>query len=78
MFALMRERLMVHRRNLAQVSGGERELRNEYSKPFNRACLDSLSIMTAHSSYDGIPAIANTRKFLIVALINRTPHRPFD
>ncbi|KAG6909222.1 hypothetical protein DXG01_001529 [Tephrocybe rancida] len=46
--------------NLAQVSGGERELRTEYLKPFNRACLDSLSIMTAYSSYDGIPAIANT------------------
>ncbi|KAF8075743.1 glycosyl hydrolase family 3 C-terminal domain-containing protein [Lyophyllum atratum] len=46
--------------NLAQVSGGERELRTNYLKPFNRACLDSLSIMTAYSSYDGIPAIANT------------------
>ncbi|KAF9530879.1 glycoside hydrolase [Crepidotus variabilis] len=46
--------------NLAQVSGGERELRTTYLKPFNRACLDSLSIMTAYSSYDGIPAIANT------------------
>ncbi|KAG6820323.1 hypothetical protein H0H93_002172 [Arthromyces matolae] len=46
--------------NLAQVSGGERELRTQYLKPFNRACLDSLAIMTAYSSYDGIPAIANT------------------
>ncbi|KAG5351352.1 hypothetical protein C0989_006867 [Termitomyces sp. Mn162] len=46
--------------NLAQVSGGERELRTMYLKPFNRACIDSLSIMTAYSSYDGIPAIANT------------------
>ncbi|KAG6859352.1 hypothetical protein C0995_009450, partial [Termitomyces sp. Mi166 len=46
--------------NIAQVSGGERELRTMYLKPFNRACLDSLSIMTAYSSYDGIPAIANT------------------
>ncbi|KNZ72384.1 Periplasmic beta-glucosidase [Termitomyces sp. J132] len=49
--------------NLAQVSGGERELRTMYLKPFNRACIDSLSIMTAYSSYDGIPAIANTRKY---------------
>ncbi|KDR71141.1 hypothetical protein GALMADRAFT_808036 [Galerina marginata CBS 339.88] len=46
--------------NLAQVSGGERELRTMFLKPFNRACLDSLSIMTAYSSYDGIPAIANS------------------
>ncbi|KAJ3503281.1 hypothetical protein NLJ89_g8503 [Agrocybe chaxingu] len=46
--------------NLAQVSGGERELRTTFLKPFHRACLDSLSIMTAYSSYDGIPAIANT------------------
>ncbi|KAG5633968.1 hypothetical protein H0H81_004130, partial [Sphagnurus paluster] len=46
--------------NLAQVSGGERELRTSYLKPFNRACLNALSIMTAYSSYDGVPAIANT------------------
>ncbi|KAI0751981.1 glycoside hydrolase family 3 protein [Irpex lacteus] len=46
--------------NIAQVSGGERELRSTYLKPFNRACLDSLSIMTAYSTYDGIPAVANT------------------
>ncbi|KAF5364299.1 hypothetical protein D9756_001131 [Leucocoprinus leucothites] len=45
--------------NLAQVSGGERELRTTYLRPFNRACLDSLSIMTAYASYDGIPAVAN-------------------
>ncbi|KAJ7476846.1 glycoside hydrolase superfamily [Mycena galericulata] len=46
--------------NIAQVSGGERELRTQFLKPFNRACVDSLSIMTAYSSYDGIPASANT------------------
>ncbi|KAJ7683521.1 glycoside hydrolase superfamily [Mycena rosella] len=46
--------------NIAQVSGGERELRTQFLKPFNRACLQSLSIMTAYSSYDGIPAVANT------------------
>jgi beta-glucosidase len=50
--------------NIAQVSGGERELRSNFLKPFNRACVNSLSIMTAYSSYDGIPAIANTRTFL--------------
>ncbi|KAJ7499897.1 family 3 glycoside hydrolase [Mycena latifolia] len=46
--------------NIAQVSGGERELRTQFLKPFNRACLQSLAIMTAYSSYDGIPAVANT------------------
>ncbi|KAH9483331.1 Beta-xylosidase [Psilocybe cubensis] len=46
--------------NIAQVSGGERELRTMFLKPFNRACVESLSIMTAYSSYDGIPAIANS------------------
>ena len=50
--------------NTAQVSGGERELRTAYLKPFNRACVESLAIMTAYSSYDGIPAIANKRTFL--------------
>lgn len=33
-----------------------------FLKPFNRACVESLSIMTAYSSYDGIPAVANTRE----------------
>ena len=51
------------RRNLAPVSGGERELRTMFLKPFNRACLESLSMMTAYSSYDGIPAIANSRTY---------------
>ncbi|EJF59983.1 glycoside hydrolase [Dichomitus squalens LYAD-421 SS1] len=46
--------------NTAQVTGGERELRTNYLKPFNRACVEAFSIMTAYSSYDGIPAIANT------------------
>ena len=43
-----------------------------YLKPFNRACLSSLAIMTAYSSYDGIPAIANSRKFNV----SHPPH-PF-
>lgn len=57
--------MVSHRndRNIAQVSGGERELRTMYLKPFQRACVDSLSIMTAYSSYDGIPAIANSRTY---------------
>ncbi|KAF9447325.1 glycoside hydrolase family 3 protein [Macrolepiota fuliginosa MF-IS2] len=46
--------------NLAQVSGGERELRTAYLRPFNRACVDALSIMTAYASYDGVPAVANS------------------
>ncbi|OBZ65451.1 Periplasmic beta-glucosidase [Grifola frondosa] len=45
--------------NIAQVSEGSRELRTMFLKPFNRACVESLSIMTAYSSYDGIPAVAN-------------------
>ena len=49
-------------RNTAQVTGGERELRTNYLKPFNRACVEAFSIMTAYSSYDGIPAIANKRE----------------
>ncbi|KAF8230984.1 family 3 glycoside hydrolase [Tricholoma matsutake] len=39
---------------------GRLDLHTAYLKPFSRACLGSLSIMTAYSSYDGIPAIANT------------------
>lgn len=48
-------------RNLAQVSGGERELRTNFLRPFERACVQALSIMTAYSSYDGIPAVSNYR-----------------
>lgn len=50
--------------NIAPVQGGERELRHFYLKPFKRACVDgdALSLMTAYSSYDGIPAIANKRE----------------
>ena len=51
--------------NITQVSGGERELRTMYLKPFNRACVESLAIMTAYSSYDGIPAIANSRASIV-------------
>lgn len=50
-------------RNLAQVSGGERRLRAMFSEPFNRACFESPSIMTVYSSYDGIPASANSRMY---------------
>ena len=53
--------------NIAQVSGGERELRTNFLKPFNKACVQSLSIMTAYSAYDGIPAIANSRAFTVVS-----------
>ncbi|KAJ7775675.1 glycoside hydrolase superfamily [Mycena maculata] len=45
--------------NIAQVSGGERELRTQFLRPFNRACVESLSLMTAYASYDGIPAVSN-------------------
>ncbi|EGO04166.1 glycoside hydrolase family 3 protein, partial [Serpula lacrymans var. lacrymans S7.3] len=46
--------------NIAQVSGGQRELHTYYLKPFHYACVDALSIMTAYASYDGIPNVANT------------------
>ncbi|CAK5266567.1 unnamed protein product [Mycena citricolor] len=46
--------------NTAPVTGGERDLRALYLRPFDRACVGSLSIMTAYSTYDGIPAVANT------------------
>ncbi|KAF8427199.1 family 3 glycoside hydrolase [Boletus edulis BED1] len=45
--------------NIAPVCGGERELRTYYLKPFNYACMDALSIMTAYTSYDGVPCVAN-------------------
>lgn len=57
-------RRLTLRSNIAQVTGGEREMRSTYLKPFNRACVESLAIMTAYSSYDGIPATANTRTSL--------------
>ncbi|KAF9037100.1 glycoside hydrolase family 3 protein [Panaeolus papilionaceus] len=50
--------------NLAQVSGGERELRTTYLPPFHRACMEALSVMTAYSSYDGVPAVADTHLLL--------------
>jgi beta-glucosidase len=53
--------------NLAPVSGGERELRTMYLKPFQRACMDSLSIMTAYHSYDGVPAVSD--KFLLTDIL---------
>jgi beta-glucosidase len=47
--------------NIAPVAGGERELRTTYLPAFKRACVDgsALSIMSAYSSYDGVPATAN-------------------
>ncbi|KAG8218078.1 family 3 glycoside hydrolase [Butyriboletus roseoflavus] len=53
--------------NLAPVTGGERELRTYYLKPFNYACLDALSIMTAYASYDGVPNVAN--KYLLTDIL---------
>ncbi|KAG8715834.1 hypothetical protein FRC09_016268 [Ceratobasidium sp. 395] len=45
--------------NLAPVAGGERDLRSTYLRPFSRACMNAMSIMTAYSSYDGVPAMTN-------------------
>ncbi|KAH0839362.1 family 3 glycoside hydrolase [Lanmaoa asiatica] len=53
--------------NGAPVSGGERELRTFYLKPFNYACVDALSIMTAYASYDGVPNVAN--KYLLTDVL---------
>lgn len=75
-------------RNLAQVSGGERELRTYYLKPFSYACMDALSIMTAYASYDGVPNVANkcgshsdcmegvltTVADLLTDVVSRKPH----
>lgn len=69
-------------RNIAQVSGGERELRTMFLKPFNRACVESLAIMTAYSSYDGVPAIANSRTLScsvsLIFTVNLYLDRPAD
>lgn len=47
--------------NTAPVHGGERELRTTYLPPFKRAIMDggAWSIMSAYSSYDGVPAVAD-------------------
>ncbi|KZT13283.1 glycoside hydrolase family 3 protein [Laetiporus sulphureus 93-53] len=51
--------------NLAQVSGGEREMRTYYLRPFHRACAGfdggsiALSLMSAYASYDGIPDVSS-------------------
>ena len=51
--------------NRAPVTGGERELQSTYIRPFNKACQKALSVMTAYSSYDGIPAVGNKRMSVI-------------
>jgi beta-glucosidase len=47
--------------NTAPVHGGERELRTTYLPPYKRAIVDAgaYSIMSAYSSYDGVPLVAN-------------------
>lgn len=51
-------------RNLAPVEGGERVLRSTFLPPFEKACVEAgaLSIMTAYSILDGVPAVSNARK----------------
>ncbi|KAJ3760101.1 glycoside hydrolase [Lentinula raphanica] len=41
--------------NTAPVVGSERDLRTIYLPAFQRACLESLAIMTAYSAYDSVP-----------------------
>lgn len=55
--------------NCAPVAGGERELRSIYLPPFKKACLESLAIMTAYSSYDGVPAAGNSH--LLVDILRK-------
>ena len=52
-------------RNLAPVEGGERVLRSIFLPPFEKACVEAgaLSIMTAYSILDGVPAVSNARKY---------------
>ena len=49
-------------RNLAPVEGGERALRTIYLPAFQKGCVEAgaLSIMTAYSSYDGVPVVASS------------------
>ncbi|KAK0200569.1 glycoside hydrolase superfamily [Desarmillaria ectypa] len=61
--------------NLAPVAGGERELRTTYLPAFEKACLESLSIMTAYSSYDGIPAIAD--KHMMIDILRKEWGYPY-
>ncbi|KAL5530859.1 hypothetical protein ACEPAF_7117 [Sanghuangporus sanghuang] len=48
--------------NTAPVEGGERALRTIYLPAFQKACIDAgaLSLMTAYSNYDGVPAVSNS------------------
>ncbi|KIK63658.1 glycoside hydrolase family 3 protein [Collybiopsis luxurians FD-317 M1] len=41
--------------NLAPVVGTERDLRTIYLPAFQKACMESLAIMTAYASYDSVP-----------------------
>lgn len=47
--------------NTAPVHGGERELRTTYLPSYKRAIIDAgaFAVMSAYSSYDGVPLIAN-------------------
>jgi beta-glucosidase len=47
--------------NTGPVHGGEREFRTTYLPPFKRQIIDAgaYSVMSAYSSYDGVPAITN-------------------
>lgn len=51
--------------NCAQVSGGERELRNLYLYPFARviAQTDPLAVMSCYSAFDGVP-VSGSRYYM--------------
>lgn len=55
-------------RNTAPVEGGERAMRTIYLPAFQKACVEAgaLSIMTAYSNYDGVPAISDSRQYFVL------------
>ncbi|KAG8943685.1 hypothetical protein FRC04_002585 [Tulasnella sp. 424] len=64
--------------NVAPVTGGERELRTLYLPPFKQACLESLAIMTAYSSYDGVPAAGNSHLLVDIIDLLQNNHQVCD
>jgi hypothetical protein len=57
------------------VHGGERELRTMFLPPFLRACVEggALSMMTAYSSYDGVPVVGSSHLLKDIVGTNAIP-----
>ena len=64
--------------NCAQVSGGERELRNLYLYPFARviAETDPLAVMSCYSAFDGVP-VSGSRYYMTDILRGELGFRGF-